>query len=619
MLSNINIESAAQWKFNSILYIDNMAPNQVYGKRSHRYAQSNLFLSPKRKTPTAEILEIVEDCEILAVKDGVARNGDGGNKQRPALAPRSSNEGREPVVRNQIKKNATSDSSTNAGEAIVRSLPTKQTKTTEAICTRSSQCSAGPDAENMPPSTQDTEAIEDGLRSLTIRPPQSPPDIYQEHVADLLRHSYRPLTPFKEWSDQLSSYFTVAKIAEASFGEVYRLSLQKQHATLRNADESVLKIIALKPPPTNLKGQRLNKAAKKRIENMSDPADVASEVKLLQRMTCIPGFTNFRDVCMLKGRPGPAFVDAWKAWNQGQKAKKKEASVFPDPSRKTSYADDQLWAVIEMQDAGTDLENISVRSIWTVWDIFWGVVLSLGKGEEGARFEHRDLHLGNICISAADDIQNINDVEAASIDVSRKIGFTNISTTIIDYTLSRAEMQDQEISIGQADDIAYFDLEKDDAIFEGDGEQEYQYDIYRYMRSIMYLDDPLANLEERWDEAEASGRTWRGYHPQTNLVWLHFVLHKLLEQVEWPSSSMVDQDSAGIACWWQRSCELETALQRTQSLLDPQELPDSSLRSACDLISLALAEKWLDVEDVVGKKTYVGKKRGQMKERNPRA
>lgn len=71
----------------------------------------------------------------------------------------------------------------------------------------------------------------------------------------------------------------------------------------------------------------------------------------------------------------------------------------------------QLWAVIEMEDAGVDLEgfdvvgvgrNISIGDnvttacpggndwgIFGVWDVFWNVATALAKGEREARFEVR--------------------------------------------------------------------------------------------------------------------------------------------------------------------------------------------------------------------------------------
>jgi len=63
------------------------------------------------------------------------------------------------------------------------------------------------------------------------------------------RHSSQS---FSSWSQTLEPYFSISKIAEASYGEVYRLSLSTPHATFTSTDESVLKILALKPLRTQL-------------------------------------------------------------------------------------------------------------------------------------------------------------------------------------------------------------------------------------------------------------------------------------------------------------------------------------------------------------------------------
>ena len=51
---------------------------------------------------------------------------------------------------------------------------------------------------------------------------------------------------------------------------------------------------------------------------------------------------------------------------------------------------------------------------------------------------------------------------------------------------------------------------------------------------------------------------------------------------------------------WKRAVELENVLLKVQALLEPEVLGHSGVRAASDLVGLALAEGWLDVEDVVG-------------------
>ena len=592
-----------------------MPRKAVYGKPSHLYSSFSSFQSPvkqrKQETTSFEVIEVAEELSRLSVQTKFANNDVETSPEREALCERIANTERPVKLARQRTTSSESVTSTESVSPRERKTKHGKPKKTQSDKRPKKLVSQEPQPVASDMSTESVteepqvaeiaspspvtepkpiESLELDLAALEITKPRIS-NVFTKHAASLLSLSSQDLTSFSAWSDQLSSHFAVTKIAEASFGEVYRLSLLKAHSALGKTDESVLKIIALKPPTSTKR--KMSKAAKKRTEMMSDPEDVAAEVRLMQRMTCTPGFTNFREICVLQGRPGDAFAAAWSSWNDSQETKGKEVSVFPDPSKKASYSEDQLWAVIEMQDAGTDLENTKVANIWLAWDIFWGVVLALGKGEEAARFEHRDLHMGNICVSGLNNAAHCREADYVPTSSSKKLDFTGIETTLIDYTISRAEMgilEDEE-------DVAYLDLERDLALFEGDAEQEYQYEIYRYMRSAMYLGEPLGDLWERWDEAEESGRTWKGYHPQTNLVWLHFVLHKLAEQIEWPSSGKHIQDDVAA----RRAEELEAALLKVNRLLDPEEMPQTGLRCASDLVVLALDEGWLDKEDVQGR------------------
>jgi serine/threonine-protein kinase haspin len=467
-------------------------------------------------------------------------------------------------------------------------------------------------------------------------------DPYTEHCASLLELTSYPVSSFSNWADGLREDFSLVKIAEASFGEVYRLSLHPEAAAedpslpLSKNDESVLKVIALAQPPSTLpKSKRDRERALKKAENMSKPADVASELKLLQCLSDIPGFTNFRDLRVLRGRPPGPFAEAFEAFNAAQKAADKELSIFPDPAKKASYSKDQLWAVIEMQDAGTDLEKLVAQgvssSIWVVWDIFWQVVLALAKGEEEAEFEHRDLHLGNICVRTPPE-----GFDEAAVDVTKSLGFTSFEATLIDYTVSRASMVPASAASKDDDDqVAYIDLANDPHLFYGDSAEEYQYDIYRYMRGSIYYsspyarfpndgtsDDPTSNSNQNPEEnensetplptpptaaqmaaiAQKTGRSWRQFHPQTNLVWLHYILYMLLEQMSWPARKAPSKKTKPLEhARWKRAKELEAALLKVQEELDPGWLgEEGSLGRSGEIVAWAVEEGWLGVGDVVG-------------------
>ena len=517
---------------------------------------------------------------------------------------------------------------------------------------------------------------------LTPEPTPERDDIYTQYAAPLLPYSdARRITTFEQWSSELEPLFEVTKIAEASFSEVYRLSAISATTGLR--EESVLKLVALKTPPeVPLPCQTIERAIRDREGQMAKEleereekdayksvvADVLSEVKLLQNLNYIPGFTNFRDLTVLQGRPSSSFNNAWKTWNKSRPRGKK--SYFPDPSKKTSYDETQLWAVIEMQDAGMDCEKLmeaeGLGTIWELWDVFWGVCLSVAKAEEACQFEHRDLHMGNICVRSSRAKNNVMQ-PAIKDPLRRRFRFTGLETTVIDYTLSRADIIPHDRTSNSPStlavasppkppsftglEVAYLDLNKDPALFEGDAAEEYQYEIYRYMRGAALYNNPLqyepspaeapsppatprrsprkANTHIRFGDeipetpqphhlsslAPLDTNIWRRFHPQTNLVWLHFLLHKLLTHLkgyEPEHLSTADimanvelgdmKGEAGVALKVKkRAVKLNKVLVRVSELLCPVALGrGDGLGSVKELVLLALEERWLSVKDVSG-------------------
>lgn len=500
-------------------------------------------------------------------------------------------------------------------------------------------------------------------------------DIYAEYVSPLLLFSDRGgITRFEQWSSELEPHFKITKIAEASFSEVYRLSAISATTGLR--EESVLKVVALKTPAeAPLPCQTLERTVRDREGQMakemeereekdtykSHVADVLSEVKLLQNLNYIPGFTNFRDLTVLQGRPSSSFNNAWKAWNKARPRGKK--SYFPDPSKKTSYEDTQLWAVVEMQDAGIDCEKLmeseGLGTIWEIWDVFWGVCLSVAKAEEACRFEHRDLHMGNICVRSSRCKSNTMQPIIEN-PLRRRFRFTGFETTVIDYTLSRADIVAHQRTPASSpsaldtayhsshhftgDEVAYLDLNKDAALFEGDASEEYQYEIYRYMRGAALYNNPLQsepspgleqpttpcrsprkNTHIRFGEVPETPQkpslsaedtnVWRKFHPKTNLVWAHFLLHKLLKHLkgyepENLSTQQImanvemgeDESIRGVALRVRKKAvKLHKVLQRVSELLCPVALGKvESLGSVKELVILAVEERWLKIDDVSG-------------------
>ncbi|KAF2748112.1 hypothetical protein M011DRAFT_442451 [Sporormia fimetaria CBS 119925] len=508
-------------------------------------------------------------------------------------------------------------------------------------------------------------------------------EIYTRYAAPLLALSDQgAILPFEDWATSLDDTVHIEKIAEASFSEVYRLTIEDIDSS-GGANESVLKLVALKSAPdeplpcdipqaakrrrnVDLDAQKRKELQERQKENewRSSTSDVHSEVRLLQNLTHIPGFTTFRSLIILQGRPSASFGRAWKDWNKSRPKAKK--SQFPDPNKKASFSDTQIWAVIEMQDAGTDcgavIEKGGISSIWEVWDIFWNVCLSVAKAEQVCRFEHRDMHMDNICIRSSEPGGDVVGPVVRN-PLKRKLGFTPLETTVIDYTLSRADIIGQNTDtkrsfIADATDVAYLDLDRDPSLFEGDAEEEYQYEIYRYMWGAVYHNDPM-NQDEPTPSTSSSATTttsssssksspqtprrsprkhndnlintapstphrpprahpphhqtiWSDYHPKTNLIWTHFILHTLLQNLQGnnepatqtPESilrKIVDAGPEDGPRIHKKAVILHKILRKVNALLEPSALGvESKVKSVGDLVAWALRGEYLGVGDVVG-------------------
>lgn len=148
-------------------------------------------------------------------------------------------------------------------------------------------------------------------------------------------------------------------------------------------------------------------------------------------------------------------LSAWDAYSIEKKSENDRPSKFPST---------QTYCIIHLSHHGQDLESHEVSTWSEAAHIFWSVVKILAAGEECCEFEHRDLHWGNILIdrSKEDEIlerllDNLNlEDEKAELDAE----WGGVQVTLIDYTLSRARVDD---IVGS---VAHYGFE-DEELFEG--------------------------------------------------------------------------------------------------------------------------------------------------------
>lgn len=185
---------------------------------------------------------------------------------------------------------------------------------------------------------------------------------------------------FSTWESRSATMFHVAKLAEGSYGEVYKLNLREENcrppvsksklAKLQAYGDGVFKIVPLRAQ---------SGPGSKKFTTIDE---IVSEVKMLKYLDPIPGFARFREIHVVQGRFPESFQGAWDHYK-----KTKDDCMNPNPSSKKAYPDTQLWAIVEMDDAGCELEKFSWASIFQVYDIFWGVAMALARAEEYALFE----------------------------------------------------------------------------------------------------------------------------------------------------------------------------------------------------------------------------------------
>ena len=320
---------------------------------------------------------------------------------------------------------------------------------------------------------------------------------------------------FGKFSGLLKTLYTIEKIAEGSYGEVYKLLLVpewRNDRVLKRIHGAVVKIVPLNAMSGPGSGMH------------SSVANVAKEAKLLRQMDLVAGFSRLRNVHVVIGKYPEIFTKAFQAY------KDSNGSESYDP---TNYTDDQLYAMFEMEDAGVDVEKMltwAKPSAFRIYDVFWSVVITLALAENEMEFEHRDLHCGNVCIKACNEeglvdayIKRVQNLEAKP-DVL--LGLSEITTTIIDYTHSRAAFGTDK------DDIVYSVMEKDLFTNKPVDEANDAAAMHQYCTQIA-MGGRLADNSVSKGKSKKNIKRDRDCPDsvlETNVIWLNHILWVLLKK-----------------------------------------------------------------------------------------
>ncbi|XP_033151821.1 putative serine/threonine-protein kinase haspin homolog isoform X1 [Drosophila mauritiana] len=298
-------------------------------------------------------------------------------------------------------------------------------------------------------------------------------------------HQCTPL-PFNATYEQYK-LLNSKKIGEGAYGEVFRCSAN-QKILKEHISDIVLKIIPLEGS-TVINGEK-----QKTFSQILPEIIITNKMCSLRtsKTNSTNGFVSIRKVSLVKGRYPPHFINLWEKYDNEKGSENDHPELF---------GDNQLFAVLELKFAGSDMANFKFLNSEQSYYALKQIILALAVGEEEYQFEHRDLHLGNILIEYTNKKHVICTFKNSKLTVLSK----GVNVTIIDYTLSRITIND----------CCYFnDLSRDEELFQATG--DYQYDVYRMMRNEVK-------------------NNWSSFSPKTNIIWLSYVIVKVLDSVKYKS------------------------------------------------------------------------------------
>ncbi|WVR06590.1 hypothetical protein IAU60_003622 [Kwoniella sp. DSM 27419] len=308
--------------------------------------------------------------------------------------------------------------------------------------------------------------------------------------------SSQPIVGFSHFltSGQLPPYNSLTKVGEASYSEVYGLA--SSSAGEFTSVQHVLKVIPLLD-------ERVAKTAGVSLPDTSKIEDVKREIEVTKRMGKTPGggFVEFIGAYIVDGGYPEVLLDEWDEY---------KATLGSSSVRPSAFPATQKYCLLVLSNAGQDLETYKFPSA-TGWiqaaGLFWQITSALARAEEWTRFEHRDLHEGQILITP-----HTGTSEPTGEEGYLKPDVTGIQTTVIDFGLSRLNMP---CSGSENSDAVWTELP--DEVFEGRGAQ---WDLYRAMKA----------------RVEASQGQWKDFHPITNVMWLQYVLGYTMNKLRLPKA-----------------------------------------------------------------------------------
>ncbi|OAA67987.1 Protein kinase-like domain protein [Niveomyces insectorum RCEF 264] len=376
------------------------------------------------------------------------------------------------------------------------------------------------------------------------------------------------------WADMCPPGDRIEKIAEASYAEVYRVTNAR--------GTSIIKAMRLASP---IRPQTKAQVRSGLVDEEPHAEEaLRGELTISEWLADIPGFVVYKERYIVRGRAPKELLETHQAFHR--RAKRQDPGrlqFYPSPSR---YLDDTQFLVIELGDAGRALENVVLESASQLWDVFLHVAIALARAEDQIKFEHRDLHEGNLCVRQVAEPREKPDNDNDNDTVV--FGYSGLDITILDYGLSRAEKHNGALGAGSAQPIA-FDLEADLGLFTSTHASQCK--VYRQMRSYLLKGDRVHLPPDCHQQPYAQGPdgrpiSWQRYTPYTNVLWLAYLYAYLVRNFCGDKQALTRFKRATRELW------LHLNPDAPQVVL--------SFASATDVVRFALEAGWLTEAQLVG-------------------
>lgn len=395
-------------------------------------------------------------------------------------------------------------------------------------------------------------------------------------LSSVLAHPWVDATvvDFEQFGGQLAAKFEVTKLNEGSYSDCF-VARQRED----QVEVGVFKIM-----PIALEAGNTSPSA-------TSPEGFLREVEILSALHPYHGFAQIFTSRLVRGPMHQRLVNAARTWLD--ETEDEDADKTIDPA--TRYPDDQIYGIIEMAYAGRDLELLHKPSAFQAYDAFWQTVMLLANAEVEIEFEHRDLHMSNICFKPGEsgrvnvDNDTIKDLGGMSEMI---LGLSDLEISIIDYTHSR--MKDSAtaaMSFNPEPALTGIELEE----LGIDRTPCDQIDTIIKAEKCMsrFFNDNPGRLSK-----------YEAFTPRTNVIWLSHVLSELTNHARklkrWPTISQ--------SCPGGRSLQIELwkkmdATLRCIGSTEVENIPDS----ANMLVRKGVDEGWISLKDVEAFKSRLNK------------